>query len=75
MARVPDVLTPWFDRYFNEIRPRMLNGRATDMVWVTTDGTDMSHDQIYGRIRALTLHELGVAMNPPGLHDDGHRDL
>ncbi len=63
MARVPDPLTPWLDRYFTEIRPQMLRGRVTDRVWVTTDDSDMSDLSMYLRIRALILRELGVAMN------------
>jgi len=62
-ARLPDVLTPWFDRYFDEVRPQMLRGRETDRVWVTTDGTVMSERMVYIRVRKFTLRELGVAMN------------
>jgi hypothetical protein len=68
-ASLPEELTPRIDRYLDVWRPVLLRGRRSDRLWISNRGTDLAEHTIYVRMRALTEHELGVALNPHAFRD------
>jgi integrase/recombinase XerD len=61
---LPAALTPYIDRYLAEIRPALLRGHASDAFWVSTYRRALSEQQIYTKVCAATVEELGVRLSP-----------
>jgi integrase/recombinase XerD len=63
-AELSAKLTPFIDHWFNKIRPMLLRGRASDAMWITSTGSDMTASTFYKRFCKATKIELGVRINP-----------
>lgn len=63
-GQLPERLTPYVDRYREHHRPRLLQGNATDALWITENGDSMSINSIGDRITKVTLRLLGVPVSP-----------
>jgi integrase len=61
---LPLALTPYIDRYLDEVRPALLRGHACDAFWVSTYRRALSEQSIYTKICAATEEELGVKLSP-----------
>ncbi len=61
---LPDRLTPLIDRYVEFHRPRLLQGRATDAVWITNDGQPMPINAVGQRIIKVTRRIFGTPVSP-----------
>lgn len=60
--RLPDVLVPYFTRYLDIIRPRLLHGDDHGGIWISYRGTRLTDDAIYQAIRNRILAAFGKAM-------------
>lgn len=63
-AQLSRQLTPYFNRWLTDIRPLLLNGRKSDALWVTINGTDMSGETFHSRFCKATEAELKQRINP-----------
>jgi integrase/recombinase XerD len=61
---LPAALTPYIDRYLEEVRPVLLRGYVSDAFWVSTYRAALSEQSIYTKICAATEEELGVRLSP-----------
>ena len=61
---LPDRLTPLIDRYVEFHRPRLLQGSATDAVWITKDGEPMPINAVGLRIIKVTRRIFGTPVSP-----------
>jgi integrase len=61
---LPIALTPYIDRYLDEVRPSLLRGHVSDAFWISTYRGPLSEQSIYTKICAATEDELGVRLNP-----------
>jgi integrase len=61
---LPIALTPYIDRYLDEIRPALLRGHVSDAFWVSTYRAALSEQSIYTKVCAATEEELGVRLSP-----------
>ncbi len=61
---LPDLLTPYLDRYIEQFRPLLLDGRASDRLWVAIRRGPMAAQTIYCRVCDLTGELLGRRINP-----------
>ena len=65
-VRVPEQLTPYVERYLDEIRPRLLGCSHHDGLWPSLKGRPLSPAQIYVIVRARVFMKFQIFM---GLHD------
>ena len=63
---VPEILVPYVDRYFDQIRPRLLGVDRTDAFWVSCRGTALCGQRLYVIVCRRTNAAFGRAM---ALHD------
>jgi integrase/recombinase XerD len=63
---VPELLLPFFRRYLDDVRPRLLGRRNHDALWVGQHGTALQPDALYGLVRRRTAEAFGT---PMALHD------
>jgi hypothetical protein len=63
---LPEQLVPYFRRYLQEIRPRLVGPNGHDGLWASYKGCPLSPGRIYDIVRARTKKKFGKAM---GLHD------
>lgn len=63
---VPEILVPYFARYLDQIRPRLLGPGRTDAFWVSCRGTALCGQQLYSIVHRRTYSAFGRAM---ALHD------
>jgi len=63
---VPEQLVPYFTRYLQEIRPRLVGPEDHDGLWASYRGSPLSPGRIYDMVRARTKKKFGKAMS---LHD------
>ncbi|TVR08201.1 MAG: site-specific integrase [Salinarimonadaceae bacterium] len=68
-VELPELLGCWLDRYLAEWRPALLDGRASDRLWITHMGTEMTGDGLYGELRKLTQKLFRKSINPHALRD------
>jgi len=61
---VPEVLAAYIDEYLAEHRPRLLQGHASDRLWVSRFGTDLGCGSIHRQIKLHTEAAFGKAINP-----------
>jgi integrase len=61
---LPIALTPYIDRYLDEIRPALLRGHVSDAFWISTYRGPLSEQSIYTKVCAATEEELGVRLSP-----------
>jgi integrase len=61
---LPLELTPYIDRYLDEVRPALLRGHVSDAFWVSTYRAALSEQSIYTKVCAVTEEELGVKLCP-----------
>lgn len=66
---LPDLLGHWLDRYIAEWRSVLLADRASDRLWITHMGSDMTGDGLYGTLGKLTQKLFGRAINPHAFRD------
>jgi integrase len=59
----PEVVT-LLDRYLEHHRPRLLQGRHSQALWITEYGTDASPGLVADRICEQTKRLLGVRISP-----------
>lgn len=65
--RLPDMLVPYFRRYIEVIRPRLLIGdHRHDHLWLSFRGTPLGDSSIYLRVSKLIFQKFGKRMN---VHD------
>ena len=60
---VPVELNPRIDRYLSVWRPVLLQGVATDALWLTRSGRPMRTYSVHGRITKLTKRLFGKTMS------------
>jgi hypothetical protein len=65
-CRLPPEITPYIERYLDEVRPQLLNGQVHDGIWPSRKGGRIRGGRIYDTIRARILDKFGKDM---GLHD------
>ena len=68
-AELPERLTAYIDRWLDHYRCVLLNGRATDALWISIKGTPMGRAAVYDRVCITTKEELGVRINPHAFRD------
>lgn len=61
---VPAELTEPMDRYTSEFRPRLLDGNATDRLWVSRIGGALSYNGLHRHLKNLTRCAFGIALGP-----------
>ena len=61
---IPDELVPWLDQYLDVFRPRLLDGAASEHLWISKDGRPYSPKHLGDRITKITRRLVGVAVNP-----------
>ena len=61
---LPELLTPYLDRYIEQFRPLLLDGRASDRLWVAIRRGPMAAQTIYCQVCDLTGELLGRRINP-----------
>ena len=57
------------DHYLAKVRPRLLDGREHDDLWLAWGGRAFTGDSLYGRLRQATLRAFGVALGPHMFRD------
>ena len=67
--KLPAELTTFVDRYLDHWRSILLKGKVTDRLWISYLGRPMAEGAVYDKVRAVTLHELGIQFN---LHSARH---
>jgi hypothetical protein len=65
-VRVPEQLTPYVERYLDEIRPRLFGRSHHDGLWPSLKWRPLSAAQIYVIVRARVFMKFRIFM---GLHD------
>jgi integrase/recombinase XerD len=68
-AAMPDELVIYLDHYINRILPRLLKGRTSDRLWISTRGTGMSASTVYYQICRVTRRLIGHSINPHAFRD------
>ena len=63
---LPEQLVPYFTRYLQEIRPRLVGPNGHDGLWASYKGYPLSPGRIYDMARARVAKKFGKAMS---LHD------
>lgn len=63
-AELSAMLTPYIDHWFEKVRPRLLRGRDSDAMWITSMASDMTAAAFYKRFCNATEDELNVRINP-----------
>jgi integrase len=63
---LPEQLVPYFTRYLQEIRPRLVGPNGHDGLWASYKGCPLSPGRIYDMARARVAKKFGKAMS---LHD------
>jgi integrase/recombinase XerD len=66
---LPQMLSPHIESYLKHYRPLLLRSRQSDRFLITFLGTDFSGDDVYARVRKVSLREIGVALNPHAFRD------
>ena len=66
---LPDRLTPYIDRYLDEVRPWLMRGKHHDAVWVNVDGDPLAAPGLTGIIRRGSRQRFDVAF---GIHRFRH---
>jgi len=66
---LPQMLSPYIESYLKHYRPLLLRSRQSDRFFITFQGTDFSGDEVYARVRKVSLRELGAALNPHAFRD------
>ena len=61
---LPVLLTPYLDRYIGQFRPLLLDGRASDRLWVAIRRGPMAAQTIYCHVCDQTEALLGRRINP-----------
>ena len=61
---LPDLLTPYLDRYIGQFRPLLLDGRASNRLWVAIRRGPMAAQTIYCHVCDQTEALLGRRINP-----------
>ena len=61
---LPELLTPYLDRYIGQFRPLLLDGRASDRLWIAIRRGPMAAQTIYCHVCDLTGTLLGRRINP-----------
>jgi integrase/recombinase XerD len=61
---VPEVLTPYLERYLQEHRPRLLQDTRTDALWITRDRAAMSQKGLGFRVAEITKRWFGSPITP-----------
>ncbi|NNK78758.1 MAG: site-specific integrase [Litoreibacter sp.] len=62
--RVPEVLTQYLARYLDWHRPALLDGAASDRLWITQYGKPMTKSTVFSRISIATERAFGKPINP-----------
>ena len=61
---LPARLTPYLDRYIEQFRPLLLNGRVSDRLWIAIRRRPMAAQTIYCQVCDLTQELVGRRINP-----------
>jgi integrase/recombinase XerD len=61
---LPERLGRILDRYVDEIRPKLLNGRDSRRVWISETGGDLTPEAIHDQIKKVTLRFCGKTVGP-----------
>lgn len=70
-APLPSVLAESFDRYVNEVRPKLISRASAPhaWLWVGDHGEPYTKNAITGRIRKVTRARIGVCVPPQFFRD------
>jgi len=63
-APIPARLAPYVRIYIEQMRPVLLGERASDRLWISINGTEMSESSIRIRLYNVTERELGRPIGP-----------
>jgi len=61
---LPEVLTIHMDTYLESHRPRLLQGKSTERLWISQRGNPMADNSIRGQIKTRTEIAFGTALTP-----------
>jgi hypothetical protein len=61
---MPSTLAPYIDRYLDEIRPLLLQGKQSDALWITQYGEPLSYGGVSRRLKKVTHRLFGKALSP-----------
>jgi integrase len=61
---LPRELVPHFHQYLKVYRLILLHGRATDRLWISTRGDQMSDQAVRQQVNAVTKQRIGIAITP-----------
>src|SRR6266851_5081148 len=61
---IPSTLHSHLQRYFEQIRPRLLNGRDDDRVWISHRHRPMTDHSMYIAMTDFTRKAFGTAVSP-----------
>lgn len=62
-ASLPELLTPYIDRYLDDWRVVLLKGRVSRRLWLSEHASDLAEISIYFRVMKHTKDRLGVALS------------
>jgi len=66
---LPEALSPYIDTYLTRFRLLLLRNYRSDQFFITFIGTDFTGDNVYDRIRTVSLREFGIKLNPHAFRD------
>ena len=61
---IPPVLHPHINFYLDQVRPKLLAGRASDHFWITVRHTPITDHSVYVAMTNFTKKVFGKAINP-----------
>ncbi|MCZ0813533.1 site-specific integrase [Roseovarius sp. EGI FJ00037] len=62
--RVPEILNQYLARYLDCHRPALLDGAASERLWITQYGKPMTQKMVSSRIIIVTKRAFGMPINP-----------
>jgi site-specific recombinase XerD len=70
----PEDLVPYLERYLGHYRPVLLRGKnrdasASDMLWITRDGTALDRQTLHHHVTRTTKLAFGMHINPHLIRD------
>lgn len=62
--RVPEILNRYLARYLDHHRPALLDGAASERLWITQYGKPLTQKAVFSRISIVTERAFGKPINP-----------
>lgn len=68
-AALPPEVTEVIDHYLEHIRPKLLKGRASNRLWISWQGADLTEAGFYGELCEITNKHFGFSIPPHRFRD------